>query len=256
MSNTDDNVPQRRKSKFIKRKTIKLKMENMEHEKYLTEDWIRHGIGVSDSKSSPMFEKLKNTLDFHTISNLPLECLNSILKDQDIDVKSRARLLSSAEDLKVEVSNQKTNKGHNTTAAMTMTFEEKLYWPKAILFASIFCMGPTFAIGVLNVTGHDIEKGSYVSSIYSCTVPAIILYLLLGYLNGFLSLIFVKDLIANAEKVELKLVMESLLTNSGIVSALVLTVVTSSLQAEQPTNVPSSLLNQWYIAFLCLACKY
>lgn len=252
MSTEEDKESYKVKRRVSRSETLQRKRGNIKKEKLAIDRWIKLS-NIKDEKIIALVKELD--IDLEVLEALPSNTVNDVMSSIGIDPKSRLKLLSSIEHLKIEVLNEQ-NKASDAVAALTMTFEEKLYWPKAIIIATTVCMAPSFIIGGANALGFNLEEGNYQQSLLYCTIPACIMFLLLGYLNGFLSLIFVRDLIANADKVDLKIVMESLLTNSGIVSALVLTVVTTSLQAAQPTETSSSLINQWYIAFLCLACKY
>jgi hypothetical protein len=248
---TEGTEPDKVRRRVSRSKTLQQKRGSIKNAEAATDRWIQ----MSRIKNDKIIALVKELdIDLEVLEALPLSTLNDVFSSIGIDPKSRLKLLSSIDHLKIEVLN-KQNKSSDAVAALTMTFEEKLYWPKAIIIATTVCMAPSFIIGGMNAMGFNLEDGNYQQSFLYCTIPACLMFLLLGYLNGFISLIFVRDLIANADKVDLKVVMESLLTNSGIVSALVLTVVTTSLQAAQPTGTPSSLINQWYIAFLCLACK-
>eukprot|EP00622_Pseudochattonella_farcimen_P005036 FR740570.1.p1 GENE.FR740570.1~~FR740570.1.p1 ORF type:complete len:180 (+),score=14.42 FR740570.1:1-540(+) len=50
--------------------------------------------------------------------------------------------------------------------------------------------------------------------------------------------------------------MNQQLTNTGVVSALLLTIVLAALQADFPTDRAVTLLNQWYIIFICIGFCY
>ena len=213
----------------------------------------------------------ENGLDRQTILDLEESTLMLALQElKDLSLKDRCEILRSRKDAQQRIDQHAVGDDEKVELVngASLTWQEYMYWPKALATCLVTVLGPSLTIGMLswydvdvyyNATGGPVqEEPEFVPQLYRVMLPGLALMVLMAAFSTRLSMFFVYDLVENKTKgVVLKDVLEENLKNTGVVSALLLTVVFAALMASMPTpTMPWSLLNQWYMAFLLLSLMY
>mmetsp|Transcript_20055 Transcript_20055/g.29752 ORF Transcript_20055/g.29752 Transcript_20055/m.29752 type:complete len:465 (-) Transcript_20055:32-1426(-) len=204
-----------------------------------------------------------NGITKNLVENLDSSTLNALLKELDISMETRCKLLLDDDEIEEQdIVREKEDEG--------FVGKEICCWAKALGICIITTIIPTLTIGLLHFFGHDAppdwmtsDPEKYEQEILEyqlsrVILPSLVILLLVFFLTPRFSLFFVAKLTSNRSKgVEIKEVMECTLANNGIISALLLTVVFAALQAALPVeDTPSSYLNMFYSMFLLMALFY
>lgn len=135
---------------------------------------------------------------------------------------------------------------------MVASTSEAMYWVKAIFGSLVLIVLPSMSIympyrnnlaGCVEITPHNVAG--------RVVVPAILVFVVILLMVPKLSLHLATDTVEErSANVDLKQLLADQVTNVGIVSALLLTMIVAAIQADPPTESPTSVLSAWYIVFL------
>ncbi len=233
------------------------------HEEHLAQKWDL--AGHADLLRA-------NGLNKEAMLNLGESTLMLALQElQAIPLKDRCLILRGRKALQDDIAKHAVGDDEQVqlVSGSSLTWQEYMYWPKALVTCLFTVLGPSLGIGMLSWYDYDVyynatggppaqEELEFIPQLYRVMLPGLLLMVAMAGFSTKLSMFFVHDLVENkTEGVVLKEVLEANLTNSGVVSALLLTVVFAALMASCPTPAfPWSLLNQWYMAFLLLSLMY
>lgn len=213
-----------------------------------------------------------NGITRNVIEKLDPSTLNAILKEMDVPIHARCKLLMMREETE-EDDGETKEKGDERVSLLSGwvgNAKEACYWAKALIICLFTTVAPTLIIGMLNYYGYDQPPEWMVNDpenhqekilLYQLTrviLPALAVLLCIYIFTPKFSLFFVGKLISNRSKgVKVKEIMTAMLANSGIIAALLLTVVYAALQADLPQeDAVGSFLNMYYSAFLLMAIFY
>lgn len=202
---------------------------------------------------------LESGLDGSTIFSMETQVLNDIMKEIGIPVSSRTRMLVSKDDIAiipkpdgivVYSADSKTNPTDKPTDVL------KDYFIAAAL-SVVTVTGPCMFIGIeseLNGTTENLEiEDMYLHAF----LPAMVVFALLMMITPKLSLgIAIDTMQERTRGVDTKDAIVNQLINSGVVGALVLTIVLAAMQVGLPTATNRVYLCQWYIMLLTIALFY
>lgn len=248
---------------------------NRENQPPISEISIAAAISKPEDKywalqnlSKEIEQKIRgNGISRHIIENLDPTTLNALLKELEIPMGVRCQLLMDGEAEDQETVKDEEREGLKFLGGWVGNRKELRYWIKAFGVCLLTTVVPTLVIGLLHYYGHDeaaewmiedSEKNKQKILEYQFSkvfFPAMVILLIAVFLTPRFALFFVAKLNGGRSKgVAAKNIMDSILSNSGIIAALLLTVVFSALQAESPVeDNPLSLLNMYYSMFLLMA---
>jgi len=223
----------------------------------------------------------KNGIIQDVIERLDPTTLNAMLKELDVPMDVRCKLLLMREEYNKEDDDggkrpdggegpEKKKASFNLLNGWVGNKKELCYWVNALIICIFTNVAPTLIVGLSNFYGYDTPPEWMVNDpenhqeeillyqLYRVILPALAILLVIFVFTPRFSLFLVGKLISNRSKgVKVKEVMTAMLANSGIISALLLTVVFTALQVDLPQeDAVGSFLNMYYSAFLLIAVFY
>jgi len=215
----------------------------------------------------------KNGIIQNVIERLDPTTLNAILKELDVPIDMRCKLLLMREEYNKEDDDDERPKKNNVPVNLLSGWvgntKDINYWVKALIIC-FFINASTLIVGLLDFYQYDKppewmvndprnhQKEILLHQLYRVILPILAILFALCFSTPRFSLFLVGKLITNRSKgVKVKEVMTAMLANSGVISALLLTVVYAALQADLPQEgAIGSFLNMYYSAFILVAIFY
>jgi uncharacterized membrane protein len=170
--------------------------------------------------------------------------LVELLKDGGLSVPTIITLLKGTDDIPEQT--------FEMLDGMVSSGAEAWYWVYAIIGSIILIIIPSMSIYMPyrnEVKGHIEVTPDNVAGVV--VIPAILVFIVILLCVPKLSLHLATDTVEErSANVDLKQLLADQVTNVGIVSALLLTMIVAAIQADPPTDSQTSVLSAWYIVFL------
>lgn len=216
--------------------------------------------------------------------DLPKDVLLGILIRADIPLFAITRLIDAAKDIDPEEDQIKIFSPDSKTNPDDDAKEMFVIWLKGLFLSLLVIVAPCLCIGFANDKavfgiyddeGGDCTDDAFAGNLhddgeincqgvmdertiwYTCYIPGFVVFLLGQFQNPRIATMFAADTLQERSLgIDYKETMTSQLTNTGIVAALLLTILLASLQAGQPTGNRHTLLSQWYLIFNMIGVFY
>lgn len=229
---------------------VALLQEGQIPEAYALEDWLWK-IGCHPSLSS---ELLKYSLHTEALRKIDPRVLNDILKEANLPIVDRTKILANLEDITPPPDSLNFQTGAASTG------KELFFWLYAVIAGLFFVALPIVLIVWADDLAKENDSGANGATtlLYNAVVPGSIVFVLAICLTPSLSMLLTTDTVQERSLgVDFKAAAETQLTNTGIVGALMLTMVLACLQADLPEdekkNGYRSVIGSWYIIFLIMS---
>jgi len=222
----------------------------------VVKDWLEeNGISSGDIAAMETSNLLSSVGLFQTVTDT---ALNEILKEANVTLAARAKVLAGLKGIRRQIS---VVQGDNLkiVQAMADSAQGLIYWLKATILATIFAVVPVLAI-VINHTNYDYEIDPATGEPVPLEVkklreiviaPGIAVFFLFLAASPMTAMFFARDMLQERSAgFDAKLQAKDSLMNSGLVCALLLTMVISALQADSPTPEPTTILSMYYTVSL------
>lgn len=219
-------------------------------------DWLE-GLKLTKYTSSKVL--MDAGLTSTIIRDMDKTVLHMILQDAKVPLFALTRIMAAApgidpepDSIKQFTASSKTNP-HDDDKLMAW------FWIKSLLLGVFSITIPSLTIGLLDETWtKDTDDDEREDDVWTHVfIPGVLTFLLLQVFTVSLSMMFATSTLEERSLgVNHKDTMTNQLTNTGVVSALLLTVVLAALQADFPTEASNTLLNHWYVILLIIGFCY
>ena len=206
-----------------------------------TEEWLGD-LGLSQHKAMLEAAGLTDAAGF----GIAPQCLNDLLKEAGLPLPARAKILANA--------HPPDEDGIRMVSAVDATTTH--YWPVGVAVGLVLVLVPCCVLYYFHrqhtsrLTPHASQRLAAVIGL----VLFVVLQILITKANDFFSVDLMEE---RSRGVDFKEVQSTNLTNTGVVGALILTIVLAALQADPPVgDEPDALLNQFYAMNLVIGLYY
>jgi hypothetical protein len=208
--------------------------------KSVTEQWLEK-IEIASEDQKLVLELGLEAADFVEMDAMPLI---DICKAGGISTVSIVTMLKGTDDIPEEAA--------VLLDGMVGDSKEAFYWVYAIIMALLLITLPSLCIYLpWRYSENEATEVTKENVAGRVVVPAIGIFVFVLILVPKMSLHLASDTVEErSANVNLKQLLSDQVTNIGIVSALLLTMIVAAIQADAPTESTTSILSAWYIVFL------
>ena len=195
--------------------------------------------------------------------------LKQILKDPSLglDLFIIVRMVANKDAIEPDEDNIKIYSADSKTNPHDKDTDLAKGWVYSLLMSASLVLLPTLAIGFRSKDiGGDTDDAAEDDTFPPLTknqllvntlLPSLGVFILLQFLSPKISIAAASDTLQERSKgLDLKDAIMNQLMNTGVVAALLLTVVLAMVQADLPSSEPSSFISQWYMTLCAVGVYY